>query len=168
MNKENVFLNLFELSLVDESKIKVASIIKFALRYLVTVEPLDGKVSLFTYWDGDKQSLLSKEDEALDDYIDFCAKQLSLYFSAVKNNFQNEWKNGNSKILSVTSINGFIIAFTRQLERNTIKGFNFYNEKIRDLKVDFSKDAFPYTSSQYRKFSNQILKEVFKLNIDEV
>lgn len=168
LNKENVFLNLFELSLVDESKIKVASIIKFALRYLVTVEPLDGKVSLFTYWDGDKQSLLSKEDEALDDYIDFCAKQLSLYFSAVKNNFQNEWKNGNSKILSVTSINGFIIAFTRQLERNTIKGFNFYNEKIRDLKVDFSKDAFPYTSSQYRKFSNQILKEVFKLNIDEL
>ncbi|WP_231683710.1 DGQHR domain-containing protein [Phosphitispora fastidiosa] len=168
LNKESVFLNMFRLSLVDESKIKVASIIKFALRYLVAISPADGKVSLFTYWDGDKKAVLAKEDDALESYIDFCANQLKLYFSAVKKNFRSAWEANDSKILSVTSINGFIIAFTRQLESNGIQDFNFYDEKLKSLNVDFSKDVFTYTSSQYRKFSNQILQEAFKLEPDKV
>lgn len=58
LNRERTFLNRFELSTLDESKIKVASIIKFALRYLVTVRPAEGKSSLYEYWEGDKTTLL--------------------------------------------------------------------------------------------------------------
>ncbi|KXK65204.1 hypothetical protein HMPREF3293_01793 [Christensenella minuta] len=36
---------------------------------------------------------------------------------------------------------------------------------FKGWEMDFSKEFFPYTSSQYRKFSNQILKDAFKLPV---
>ncbi len=168
LNKRRVFLNMFELSLVDDSKIKVASIVKFALRYLVKLDISSEKVSLYTYWDGDKKALSEKNDDALESYIEFCTNQLDIYFSAVKKRFRDEWEINTSKLLSVTSINGFIIAYTRQLKENGIREFDFYNERLRKLNIDFSMDTFIYTSSQYRKFSNQILEEAFELDSDIV
>lgn len=168
LNKRRVFLNMFELSLVDNSKIKVASIIKFALRYLVKLYPTGEKVSFYTYWDGDKKALLEKNEAALESYIEFCASQLDIYFSAVKKCFRAEWEVNTSKLLSVTSINGFIIAYTRQLKENGIQEFNFYDECLRKLNVDFSIGAFIYTSSQYRKFSSKIIEEAFELDPDIV
>ena len=69
--------------------------------------------------------------------------------------------------MTVVSINGFIIALTRQLPYNGIKDFEFYDKSLNGWSYDFSKDGFPFTSSQYRKFSNVILKEVFNLSDDE-
>ncbi|WP_058301063.1 DGQHR domain-containing protein [Gorillibacterium timonense] len=164
LNKEQVFLNMFELSSIDESKIKVASIIKFALRYLVTLIPSGGKDSFFTYWDENKKGLLLKKEEtSLNEYIEFCADNLRIYFSAIKKRFTNDWHDNSSKILSVTSINGFIIAYTRQLAVNGVQSFEFFDRAFQKLNVDFSKDNFPFTSSQYRKFSDQIIKEAFGL-----
>lgn len=168
LNKQRIFLNRFELSSLDETKIKVASIIKFALRYLVTLEPVDGKASMYIYWDGDKEALAKKDEQALDDYISFCAKKLDLYFSAIRDSFKTDWNNSSSKILSVISINGFIIAYNRQLSKYGIHDdYEFYSQRFRRLSIDFSKDKFPYTSSQYHKFSNKILKEVFDLDDSE-
>lgn len=84
LNGKKIFLNMFELSTLDESKIKVASIVKFALRYLVTAMPNEGKISFFTYWDGDKTAFERRDEAALQSYVDFCASQLSLYFSAIR------------------------------------------------------------------------------------
>lgn len=67
-------------------------------------------------------------------------------------------------LLSVISINGFIIAFTRQLTINGVKEFEFYDELFKSWTYDFSHDNFPYTSSQYRKFSTRILEEAFKIS----
>ena len=115
LNKQRVFLNRFELSSLDEEKIKVSSIIKFALRYLVTIKPADGKTSLYAYWDGDKDALKQKDEAALNAYIEFCAMQIDVYFSSVRDVFRAAWNDPQSKILSVIAINGFIIAFNRQL-----------------------------------------------------
>lgn len=164
LNKEPVFLNMFELSSLDESKIKVASIVKFALRYLVTINPVEGKDSFYTYWKGNKAALEQKNEDELEKYIMFCTKNLSYYFSAIKNNFQDDWFNPESKLLSVTSLNGFIIAYNRQLKVNGINNFEFFDEKFKKLHVDFSKENFAYTSSQYRKFSDLILKEAFGID----
>lgn len=79
------------------------------MRYLVSVEPKEKK-SFYSYWEGDKEALLSLDDVALNEYLEFCVKNLSLYFSAIKKNFKQEWENPNSKLLSVIAINGFIIA----------------------------------------------------------
>lgn len=164
LNKEQVFLNMFELSSIDESKIKVASIIKFALCYLVTLEPSAGRDSFFTYWDENKKRLLlNKDEKSLNEYIEFCTNNLRLYFSAIKKRFASEWHDNSSKILSVTSINGFIIAYTRQLKVNGIQSFEFFDRSFQRLTIDFSKGNFPFTSSQYRKFSDQIITEAFGL-----
>lgn len=165
LNKERVFLNKFEMSSLDEGKIKIASIIKFALRYLVSVEPKE-KRSFYSYWEGDKEALLSLDDTALDEYLGFCVKNLSTYFSAIKKNFKQEWDNPNSKLLSVIAINGFIIAYNRLLDQYGIKNFDFFDNQLKNLKTDFSKENFPYTSSQYKKFSDEILEKALIFNIE--
>ena len=168
LNRNNTFLNRFELSALDEGKIKVASIIKFALRYLVTISPTDEKTSLFEFWSGNKQALLDKNEDELSKYIEFCAKNIALFFSAIRDTFKDAWNDPSSKLLSVIAVNGFIIAYNRQLAKNGIQDYCFYNSHLKNLTVDFSKDMFPYTSSQYRKFSTQILVEAFGFTEEEL
>lgn len=168
LNKKRVFLNRFELSALDESKIKVASIIKFALRYLMAVNPAEGKTSLYAFWPGDKEAFQQKDEVALGDYIEFCAQNIDLYFSAIRDAFKVAWNDPKSKILSVISINGFIIAYNRQLSKYGVQDYQFYSDHLRKLTLDFSKDGFPYTSSQYRKFSGQILSESFDFTEEDL
>lgn len=168
LNKKQVFLNRFELSALDESKIKVASIIKFALRYLVTVTPAEGKTSLYAYWQGNKEAFQQKDEASLNDYIEFCANSIDLYFSAIRDAFKSSWNDPASKMLSVISINGFIIAFNRQLNKYGVSDYPFYSSCLRKLSIDFSKNGFPYTSSQYRKFSGRILAEAFDFTNEEL
>lgn len=168
LNKGRVFLNRFELSGLDEGKIKVASIIKFALRYLVSVNPAEGKTSLYSYWSGDKEAFSRKDEAALVDYIDFCSNKIELYFSAVKDVFKEAWHDPATKMQSVISLNGFIIAFNRQLSKNGVQDFQFYSNCLKKLTVSFSKEDFPYTSSRYRLFSNQILVESFDFTQEEL
>lgn len=164
LNKEGVFQNLLQISSLETGKIKTASIVRFALRYLVTVTPAEHKQSLFNYWDGDKSALLSVDEKAIQAYVKFCTEILRNYFGAVKKHFGTYWDDENSKLLSVISINGFIIALTRQLSINGIHDFDYYDKVFNDWSIDFSKDGFPYTSSQYRKFSSQILDEAFDID----
>lgn len=168
LNKERTFLKRFELSTLDEGKIKVASIIKFALRYLVTITPAEGKQSLYAFWQGDKKALQQKDESALNDYITFCATTIDLYFSAVRDSFKTDWNDPNSKLLSVISLNGFIMALNRQLDKYGVQDFDFYRNHLPNLSVDFSKDKFLYTSSQYRRFSSQILEEAFGYTAEEL
>ena len=168
LNKKRVFLNRFELSALDESKIKVASIIKFALRYLVTVTPAEGKTSLYAYWQGNKEAFQQKDEASLNDYIEFCANSIDLYFSAIRDAFKSSWNDPASKMLSVISINGFIIAFNRQLNKYGVSDYPFYSSCLRKLSIDFSKNGFPYTSRQYRKFSGRILAEAFDFTNEEL
>lgn len=168
MNGKRTFLNKFELSLTDETKIKVSSIIKFALRYLVSITPAEGKPSMFDYWDGDKEAFWRKEEAALNSYIDFVSSKLDEYFRAVKDTNREAWESSDSKLLSVTAINGFIIAYNRQLQKNGIQDFAFYSDKFKKMNVDFSKESFIYASSQYRKFSNVILQQAFEFTDEEI
>ena len=163
LNKEGVFRGLLQVSALDSGKIKTASIVRFALRYLVTVKPADGKHSLFEYWTGDKEALLSIDDRALQDYVKYCADTLREYFGAVKKNMRKYWDDDTSKLLSVISLNGFIIALTRQLSINGVRDFDFYDKTFSKWSFDFSNDGFPYTSSQYRKFSSEILEKAFDI-----
>ena len=88
----------------------------------------------------------------------YCTSNLVQYFSAVRDRFKGEWNDAESKVLSVISINGFILAYTSFVNEYGIKNFDFFKEKLQSLEIDFSKEKFPYTSSQYKKFSIEILK----------
>jgi len=163
LNREGIFKNMFQLSFLETGRIKTASIVRFALRYLVTIAPSDGKQSLFEYWDGDKEAIKSMKEEAIKSYATFCATILRSYFGAIRKHMKQYWDDESSKLLSVISINGFIIAFTRQLRINGVKDFDFYDKIFSSWSCDFSAENFPYTSSQYRKFSTKILSEAFML-----
>lgn len=168
LNKEGIFKNMLQISSLDKGKIKTASIVRFALRYLVTVTPAEGKQSLFDHWNGNKNALLSSDDKAIQDYVTFCASAIRAYFGAINKNLKIYWDDPESKLLTVIALNGFIIAFTRQLSVNGVQDFEFYNKVFTGWHFDFSKENFPYTSSQYRKFSTDILKTAFKLAEDTV
>ena len=101
-------------------------------------------------------------------YVDFCARCLREYFCAIKKNFKQQWEDPNSKMLSVISLNGFIIAYTRQLSKYGTNNFAFYDEKFAKWEYDFSKENFQYTSSQYRMFSSEILKGAFDFSDEEL
>lgn len=165
LNKQQPFLNMFEVSALDDSRIKTASIVKFALRYLVTLSPSPGKKSLYDYWTGDKDALEKMDDTAFNEYIEFCSSVLRTFFCSIKKNQRQYWDDPDSKLLSVISFNGFVIAFNRQLSINGVQNFDFYDEIFRNWSFDFSRENFQYTSSQYRKFSSEILKGAF--GIDE-
>ena len=168
LNKQGVFQNLLQISTLDSGKIKTASIVRFALRYLVTVNPTEGRQSLFTYWDGDKDALLAMKNDAIEEYVKYCDATLRNYFGAIKKNLRMQWDDESSKLLSVIAINGFIIALTRQLSVNGVQNFEFYDNVFNGWYLDFSKENFPYTSSQYRKFSTRILREAFKIDEDVI
>lgn len=163
LNKQGVFQNMLQISSLDSGRIKTASIVRFALRYLVTATPAEGKQSFFTYWDGDKGAFNNLNNDAIEAYVTFCASTLRNYFGAVKKNFKEQWEDAASKLLSVIAINGFIIALSRQLSINGVNDFDFYDNAFQSWSYDFSKEKFPFTSSQYRKFSTVILEEVFKI-----
>ncbi len=164
LNKDKIFLNCFQTSSLEIGKIKTASIVRFALRYLVTITPADGKKSLFDFWEGDKEALAASNDEAIKSYVNFCVHVLREYFGAIKKNLSEDWNNENSKLLTVISLNGFIIALTRQLAINGVRDFKFYDSIFSEWEFDFSKNGFLYTSSQYRKFSTEILSGAFKID----
>lgn len=169
LNKEGVFQNLLQVSSLEAGKIKTASIVRFALRYLVTTTPTDGKQSLFNYWDGDKKALNANNDTAIQNYVKFCTEVLRNYFGAIKKNLTKYWNDTeNSKLLSVISLNGFIIALTRQLSINGVQNFVFYDKVFSKWNFDFSNKNFPYTSSQYRKFSSDILRGAFEVTEEQI
>ncbi len=166
LNKQGVFQNMLQISSLDTGKIKTASIVRFALRYLVTATPLEGKQSLFNYWNGHKDDFFKLKSDAIDEYVEFCVSILRGYFGAIKKNLKEQWENNSSKLLSVIAINGFIIALNRQLSINGVHDFEYYDNIFNSWKYDFSSESFPYTSSQYRKFSTRILEDAFKINPD--
>lgn len=169
LNKKSAFLNKFELSALDEKKIKVASIIKYALKYLVTIKQSDNRKGLVDCWEDDKIRKLNENDEEiLNEYIEFCASRLDLYFNAIKNAFKNEWNNPDSKILSVVSINGFIIALNRSIKKIGLLEYEGYFEIFNRLSISFSKEEFKYTASQYHMFSDVILRDAFLLSPEDI
>lgn len=165
LNKRNVFINYFQLSLMETAPIKIASIIKFALRGLVEITEDTSKETLYNFWTGDTERKLvdKKDDKLLDDYVDFVVGVLDVYFSALKSNYNSVWNDADSKILSITSINGFIIALKRTLPIIGVKDRDYYTNAFGNLGVDFAKANFRFASSQYNMFSKVILRECFKI-----
>lgn len=171
MNEQAPFENRFQLSAMDEGKIKIASIIKFALRYLVEITDEPDRPTLFAYWsDSTQRKLLLKDriekksTERLDEYVEFVVSVLAQYFSALRKVRLDDWNSSDSKLLSTTALNGFVIALRRSLPTHGVLDFAGYEKLLSNLKTDFDRANFGFASSQYVKYSKEILKDVFGLD----
>ncbi len=170
-DKHSKLYNKFQLSSVSNAPIKTVTIISFALRYLVSIKDLNDENSLVYYYE--QKQLLSSENEgtveaadAYNNYITFAAQVLNTLFKTVYEIWRTDWEDEDSKVLSVASINGFIMALQKSLPRFGINDTNFYKERLERLEISFKKntsegDGFPYGPSQYRKFSVQIVDQCF-------
>ena len=161
LNKKQLFLNFFEFSPLKPAKLKVASIIKFALRYLVSLNPGEEKESLYTVWDNAKKFDIGKDDNIKEEYLNYCVEYLIQYFTAIKQVYSDQWNDPNSKILSVITFNSFILALRKDLTVNGLQNRDYYLEHYSKYKFDFSMNNFLYTSSQYNKFSDEIIRKCF-------
>ena len=80
LNENGPFKKLLHISTFGEGWIKTASIVRFALRYLVTTTPAEGKKSLYEYWSGDKDKFNNLNDDEINNYADYCAGVINSYF----------------------------------------------------------------------------------------
>ena len=166
MNGRSPFLNQFIISELDEKKIgiRTPSIVKYGLQGLVEIS--NEKESLFKYWaDIEKQLLITnpesdKIDEIIKRYVTYCSDSICQFFVAVKNSQQNSWTYEKpSKLLTVTSIVAFIRSYENSIEKyNGIQTIEFYSKKLKNLKIDFKTEPFPYVSSQWNKLADEINK----------
>lgn len=171
LNKNGVFKGKFQLSLMVEAPIKTASIIRFAMRYLVELTDDNEKDSLFHHWAKGEPKRLAlvddhNDDALLNEYIEWLASLLNEYFSAVREMNKQAWDDPESRILSTTAINGYLIALRRSWRTHGVKDFAFYKGKLKSLSITYSKEDFEFTSSQYGKFSRVILSEAFGIKSD--
>ena len=177
LNGKRLFHRQFQLSSLDDAGIKTVSIIKFALKGMVAIEEGNPQ-GLFEYWDGNKDALAPERratveaEEALRDYVNYACRALRFVFGGVEKAFPAEWHDPDSKIDSVTAINGFILAFKRTLPQFGVRDVDFYAERFKRLSLSFYRggedgEGFPYASSQYAMLAEQIVSECFPEVLEE-
>ncbi len=166
LNDHGVFRGSFQRSPLAPEGIKTASIIKFALRYLVSVDDEDATYTLYHYWDGDKQRLKGGNAEELKLYVSYCCMHLSRYFSWVKALFSDQWNADDSLLPSVVTINGFLIAFRKLLSRGKLPSERYFKGRLVNWVQSFTRKEFAYRSSQYNRFANDLIATAFSEGAD--
>ena len=163
LNAHGVFKHTFQRSPLDANGIKTASIIKFALRYLVSVDDENARGSLYYYWQGNKSQLQKGDVEEMRNYVSFCCMHLGIYFSTVKDVFSTQWEASDSLLPSVVTINGFLIAFRKILSHSGLRSKKFYKDHLVNWTLPFTRKEFSYRSSQYNRFADDLLEKAFQL-----
>jgi len=172
LNKTELFFDKFEISTLYKSEIKSTSIIKFVLAELMEIN--DEKETFFKYLNFENKEILKTPkdknfEKVFEIYIKECVKLINNYFSAVRNNFKDEWNNPKEhKIFSVASMNGFLLALKKSFKKIGVQDYVYYNNKIKNLKINFKKKDFTYSASKgWGDFSRKILKESFEIENNE-
>ncbi len=161
INEQGPLENLFERYFYEKDKIKTTSIVSYGLKPLVK---LSGADSLFSLWHNkEKNTLLAKHDDALlTKYIDFIVTELNIFLGAIKSELKDRWtidKTNKNRILSTTSINGFIVCFRRIIEEKKTADFAKYKSKLAGIdKFHFKK----FKSSQYGVMGRELYDKFFK------
>lgn len=143
----------------DIKKLKISSIISYGLKPLVKKE---GGDSLFSVWrETEKKNgiINDKDRQYLEDFIDFCTTEINNLLNAVKISFPDGWQIGHeSKLLTPTSINGFLKCLRLIVENNDKRGLEAYKRKL------FSVETFPfqqYKSSHWNQLGSDLYRDFF-------
>lgn len=153
--------SLLERHYFDKGVLKTSSMVSFALARLVR---LDGEESLIHRWKSDsRESVRARSnDEALIEYVDFCASELIKFLGAARANLPKaKWEIASKQgegILTVTSVNTLFILFRKVVHREGLGDFEKYRMNLTKItSFDFSK----YRSSQYNRAAEDMLSKVY-------
>lgn len=144
----------------DGKKLKVSSIISYGLKPILKREGAD---SLFAAWGEESMKLEimgASNQQSLEKFIDFSATEINALLNAVKKSFPSGWSiDHESRLLTPTSINGFIKCLRLILENQNPRGFDVYVAKLADIEnFDFSH----YRSSQWNQLGIDLYEEYFE------
>lgn len=142
------------------NKLKVSSIVSYGLKPLTKK---DGNDSLFSIWaeeEKKKNILAQTSSEDLQDYIDFCVTEINLILNAVKISFPEGWKVGHkNKLLTPTSINGFLKCLRIIIENNDERNLDIYKDKFKNI-AEFPFEN--YKSSHWNQLGVEMYDYFFK------
>ena len=161
LSKQGPLEKLLQRNYFETDLLKTSSMVSFALARLVRIE---GDESLFQLIDpGLAVRIRGKDDlEALTEYVDFCSGELRKFLGAAKSNLgSDKWSIKTKKgsgVLTVTAVNALIILFRRVAMRDGLSGFETYRRKLSGLS---SFDFGEYSSSQYNRMADAILKDIY-------
>lgn len=163
MNQNGLFKGRFKTSALSMDGVPIASIVKYALKYLVGVSSASDRGSFLSYWSGNVDGLKEHTDEdAKNQYVEYCSMCLNKYFTGVSYAFKADWDwTGNRTLLpSVVTVNGFLIVLGELLKKEPPQEVEHYKDLFQKMKLDFRKEGFGYRSSQYRKLADCILRTI--------
>jgi DGQHR domain-containing protein len=151
----------FERYFFDKGKMKTTSVVSYGLKPLVK---LQGPDSLYSVWHKAGKTKLQEETdgELLLEYVDFCAKEVNLFFGAVRATLPDKgWtpdKDVKGRFLSTTSVNGLIICLRKIVENRGARSFDVYKKRLEGLPhFQFGK----YKSSQYTRMGSDLFEKFF-------
>lgn len=150
-----------EQNFYDKGLLKTSSIVSFGLSPLVK---LSGDDTIFRIFHHKDKYLIEahKSESALDDYIKFASSQINIFLGAVKSNVGGEiWTSSSSqhgRILTVTCVNGFLIALRTLIQHNKKVDFASLKSSLDGLNV---KHLRTYKSSQYNQMAQYICQKHF-------
>ncbi len=168
MSRRGPLSGLLQTNFFDPpDRIKTSSIVSYNLSPLIK---LSGDDSLFSAWNGkDKNRLVDVKappDErkaVLNEYIDYCTKQINEFFIEAKLAIGPEvWLVSTAKnrqFLNTTSIGGLLACMRLLIANSQLNGKAHYSAKLKDLKsIDFSS----YRSSAWRSLGEDVFEKCFK------
>lgn len=163
MNLKGPLADKFEMYFYETKKLKVTSIVSYALRPLCNTRNPHG---LYAQWaDGEKDKfLIDPTDEMLERYVGFCIQQVNMFLSAAKVSLPDEvWtldKTVKNRLLTTAAINGFINCIRQILENGgSLHDFNYLKSHLKPIGT---MRLQRFKSSQYGAMGLDIYEKCFK------
>lgn len=168
MSRRGPLSGLLQTNFFDPpDRIKTSSIVSYNLSPLIK---LSGDDSLFFAWNNKDKSRLtdskSQPDERkalLNEYIDYCAKQINEFLLAAKFAIGPEnWQvstTKNRRFLNTTSIGGLLACIRLLITNKKLNGKTHYSSNLTNLSsINFSS----YRSSAWKSLGEDIFEKCFK------
>jgi hypothetical protein len=160
MNEHGPLEGEFERYSFEKEKIKTTSIVSYGVRNIIKFHGAD---SLYDVWSNADKEKTQKESAVADLYVKYCAGQINIFLSALKESLPPERWTTNKKVpgraLSTTVINGMIVCLRRIVEEGKERNLDSYKEKLKNVK-DFKFGS--YKSSQYGSLGRALFEKYFQ------
>jgi DGQHR domain-containing protein len=153
--------NKVEQYFFDKDKVKKASVISYALKYLV--RPTESGTLFEKFLDDEKDSISSRANlEVLDRYVEFCRDEINGFLSGVRCVLPNEnWTTERAikgRMLTTFKLNTMLILMRKMVASNHPTDFQNVKASLSGLKVtDFEK----YNASKYNMMAQEIYVQYF-------
>jgi len=160
-----VFKNKFQMKSLPSyrGKIKRSSVVQYGLAELVRI---DGNFLARAF--KEKNPGQDINTNQFRNYIVFCGDNLNSYFRSVKEVFEkkarrqiwDKWSKSGYMLLSTSAIVGFLRLYRHFMKDNLYSNNDAIEQRLRCIKVNFAKDSYSYTSSQWAKLETQMFDHI--------